>query len=177
MTVCKKAQCEVGPRSSWASWPFSHPLPVLRSWETGLGIERIQRWQKQHSFCFLWLRAWHVGLVQGGGTGADEKQGRGPTDEHFCGWGLGDVSPLPADPDSSCSLGGVGICPPRSAVPSCPDAMAGTALGNGVRRRTSPSSAKACGILRPLGQRFSDVTKLRLGQEQAAGGGGGCHLD
>lgn len=113
-----------------------------------------------------------MGLVQGGGIGTDEKQGCGPTDEHSCGWGLGDVSPLPADPDSSCPLGDMGVCPTRSAVPSCPNAVAGTALGNGVRRRTSPPSAKACGILRLLGQRFSDVTGLRLGQEQVAGGRG-----
>lgn len=58
-------------------------------------------------------------------------------------------------------------------MPSCPDAVAGTAPGNGVRRRTSPRSAKTCGILRLLGQRFSDVTELRLGQEQAEEGHGG----
>lgn len=57
-------------------------------------------------------------------------------------------------------------------MPSCPDVVAGTAPGNGVRRRTSPRSAKAYGILRLLGQRFSDVTELRLGQDKLLGGRG-----
>lgn len=36
-------------------------------------------------------------------------------------------------------------------------------------------SAKACGILGLLGQRFSDIAELWLGQEQI--GGVGCHLN
>lgn len=50
--------------------------------------------------------------------------------------------------------------------------MAGTALGSGVGRRTSPRSAKACEILELLDQHFSDIAELLLRQEQTAGGGG-----
>lgn len=117
--------------------PPSHPLY--------LGIRRgcWENPEMAQTASILPLWAWLVGgQCREGVQGLMRNRlwGCGPADQHFCGSGLAGIYPHPADPDSSPSLGGVGVSPTGSAVLSCPLRwLAGTALGNRGRKTHVPS--------------------------------------
>lgn len=111
-----------------------------------------------------WCREGMQGLMR------NRLWGGGPADQHFYGWGLAGIYPHPADPDSSPSLGGVGVSPTRVLCSAAPcGGWQALPWATGAGRHTShpppppTCSAKACGIHGLLGQHFSDIAELWLG--------------
>lgn len=170
MTVCLRAWRAAGSPSSLVLSPPSHP-PLHRA----LGNPELAQTASIPPLS-LWRRAWHVGLVRGRVRGRRET-GRGAAAPltAFLWPRPGGRLPWARRPQLLPFSGGVGSASPAVLCPAAPCGVGRCPGHQGVGRRTSPRSTKACGILGLLGQRYSDVAELRLGQEQI--GGGGCQLN